>query len=254
MSTWYNSAWKNRYPVAINVLGGSGPGNIDVEISVPSDWDVFWNSIRSDFYDVILTDSKGVLTTFKRSASDYANRGLTLQIDNLAVLDQDSIQMVWIYFNNPDQSSDLAGSFTASSVKAGTIFVGAPSGRIVTRFSERSSSDQPQTIIQKATNEALDVFVSVKGLFEGRYDAYQKHRGLEGIDYVQVQSLDSSGTDSAARYDEPATVFIPGFVRVRTKAGSDNTDYALVCNITTTEAETFSIRSLIQVRDLLPAS
>jgi hypothetical protein len=76
---------------------------------------------------------------------------------------------------------------------------------------------------------------------------------MEGIEHVVIQSFDSSGSNDDARFDESKTRFIEGFVKVRARAGSNNTDYALVCRITTTETQQIDIRCLIQTRDQLPS-
>jgi len=254
MASWYNTGWKNRYPICVEVLGGGGGSYAyDLEISIPASWDLFWDNIRSDFFDVIVSAAEGDrLLTFKRTGADYANRTLTIQIDNHTVGDNNASNLIWLYFNNSSQSSDLAGSFTASSVKYGLIFTGAPQARVVTRATGSASSDLPQAAFTKTNNEIVDVWFALAGLFENRFDPYNKRAGLEGLSYVQVESLNSSGVDSALRYDETETRFVPGFVRVRTKAGDNGNDYTLVCNITTTLGQLYSLRCLVQVRNLLP--
>ena len=77
---------------------------------------------------------------------------------------------------------------------------------------------------------------------------------FEGITHVTVQSLDASGIDSSARYEESETRFISGFVKARTKGGSNGTDYAFMITITTTTGQSIDMRCLVQVRNQLPAS
>ena len=79
--TWYDSAWKQRQPIAIDAsaTGDSAVNPRDVEVTIPSDWDLFWDNIRSDFFDVIAVSRTGELLNFARkSGADYANRILTL--------------------------------------------------------------------------------------------------------------------------------------------------------------------------------
>ena len=94
---WYNSNFKDRYPVAINVLGGpESAGNEDVQIVVPKDWDSFWSSIRPDGFDVVLTDSEGNQLNFQRVGYNYANRVLTLEADNVNFQNRNSIPLLYI--------------------------------------------------------------------------------------------------------------------------------------------------------------
>ena len=83
---------------------------------------------------------------------------------------------------------------------------------------------------------------------------YAQRIDFEGISYVTVQSLDSSGTDSSARYEFADTRFIDGFIKARAKAGSDGVDYAFMVTVTTTTGQAIDIRCLVQVRNQLPAS
>ena len=76
---------------------------------------------------------------------------------------------------------------------------------------------------------------------------------FEEIDHVIVQSYDSSGSNSDSRYDLSETRFLQGYVKVRSKDGTDDTNYALSLQITTTTKQIYDIRCLIKVKDLLPS-
>lgn len=255
MGSWYNSAWSHRWPIAVQIFGGAGvAANYDLQIEVPAHWDKFWNAIRSDFYDVILVGADGTsLLNFKRLTADYANRTLTLQVDEFASHNNDSSNFIYLYFGNAAQSSDLASSFTAGTVKAGEIFLGGPVGPMVSRASGSGSQDLPQTALTKTSTEEMDIFISTGGLFSRRLDAYNNHSGLEGIRYSQVYMYNSAGADRPSMYDENYTRFLPGFVRCRIKSGTDGEDWTFVCKIVSTEGNTYSVRALLQIRDRLPS-
>jgi hypothetical protein len=124
---------------------------------------------------------------------------------------------------------------------------------LVTQPLQRSPSSEPQTSFVKASTDQIDVYFAVSNLFNLRASSYNSRFGMEGIEHVVIQSFDSSGSNDDARFDESKTRFIEGFVKVRARAGSNNTDYALVCRITTTETQQIDIRCLIQTRDQLPS-
>ena len=56
--TWYSESYKQRQPVAVDASStGSGAVTpVDITIEIPPDWDLFWENIRSDFFDVVVVD------------------------------------------------------------------------------------------------------------------------------------------------------------------------------------------------------
>lgn len=255
--TWYNENWKSRYPIAVNILGGAETsGSHDVEIIFPSDWDEFWENIRSDGFDIIATDSMGTLQTFRRFTFNYTNRSLTLHLQNVTFANQNSINIVYVYFNNPDQSSDLSSAFSASSPKSGKIYLNAPSNRIVSNPSQSVGSTTPAYVFSKVSTDELYVWFRVGSLLASRIAPYNDKLDLESVDYIKIESLDSSGTNDTGRYNDANTVVIPSYIGVAVKAGNNNNDYAICCNIKTVATGPFnqsiSLRALIQIRDLLP--
>jgi len=255
--TWYNESWKQRQPVAVDI-SATGSGSIsplDITIAIPPDWDLFWENIRSDFFDVIVVGTQGELLTFDRAAgANYANRVLELEVDNYPMTTQ-TVSLVYIYFQNPSQSSDLATPFTPapSSTVIGYIDLSRPTGLLVSQPLQRPPSTEPQTSFVKSTTDEIDIYFAVSNLFNLRASSYNSRFSMEGIEHVVVQSLDASGSNDNARFDATKTRFIDGFVKIRAKAGANNTDYALVCRLTTTETQQIDIRCLIQTRDQLPS-
>jgi len=253
--TWYDNDFKQRQPIAVDA-SATGSGAVeakDIEIEVPDDWDLFWDNIRSDFFDVVVVDVNGNLLDFKRkTGANYSTRTLTLQVDDFSTKTQ-AVNFIYVYFQNPDQTTDLSATFDVSGPLDGHIDLSRPSALLVSQPLQRPPSSEPQTAFVKASTDAIDIFFATSGLFNLRANPYNGRLGLEGISYVNAQSLDSSGTNDTARYDETNIRFINGYVRIRAKGGSDDTDYALVCRITTTNFQQIDIRCLIQVRDQLPA-
>lgn len=254
--TWYDSNWKDRYPVAVNVLGGAeSPGTHDIEVIIPSDWERLWSNIRADGFDLILVSNQGQLLTFKRNAFSFANKTATLQAQAVSFQNRNSMSLVYVYFNNPDQSVDLASVFSASTPKNGSISLNAPSRNAVSSLNQAIGSDGPVATFQKTTNENYFIYFRVGSLMAKRITAYNKSLGLEDIDYIKINSLDAAGANDVNRYTEGETRFLPQWVGVKVKAGSNSTNYTVVCNVTTTGnnlTEEYSARCLLKVRDLLP--
>ena len=92
MAVWFNENYLYRQPVTVDFSAVTGsPTTKDVRITVPDDWDLFWDTIRSDFKDVVLTSEEGVVLDFQRTAANFSNRELKLEIDDLDVADDNII-------------------------------------------------------------------------------------------------------------------------------------------------------------------
>ena len=253
MSSWYNSSWTSRIPVAVNCLGGGGgSATVDISFTVPSKWSIFWDNIRVDGFDVILTSADGVLLSFKRNSYTHATKILELQVDNYLIDNDNSIQVIYMYWNNP-ASTDLSGSFTVAAPKTATVFVGGPSDKVVTETAMRAANDSPAAVFTKATNEKIFIFFQVASVMLRRPAAYQKRNFLEGIKYIIPDVKNAAGASVPAMHSTDETICMNGYVGLYIKEGSDNTDYIVICNVVTTLNQTLSLRCALKVRDLLPS-
>ena len=242
-------------PVAIDAIatGDAGIAARDTEFTIPNDWDLFWENIRSDMFDVIPVDPNGNQLTFSRkSGANYSTRTLTIEVDGYATKGQ-SIVKIYLYFQNPDQSSDLSTSTTMTNVLTGYIELARASQLVASQALLRPATTTPQTSFVKASVDEIDIYFFVGNFFGDRSTKYNGRLLYEDINYVNILSLDSSSTNDTNRYDENQTRFVEGHIRVRAKGGSNGTDYALVCRLVTTETQQIDIRTLIQTRDPLPS-
>ena len=253
--TWYDANYKQRQPVAIDALAGDGSVQTkDVTLTIPKSWDVFWDNIRSDLFDVVPVSVDGTLLSFERVAgADVATRTLVINIDGLSVTTE-AINFIYLYYQNPNQSVDPSSTVTISAAINAHIDLSQAGGFVVRQPLNRPATQEPLQSIVKSSTDVLDVFFSVAGLFRSMLSPFAQRTDFEGISHVTVQSLDSSGTDDSGRYDEAQTRFIDGFVKARTKGGADGVDYAFMITVTTTTAQVIDIRCLVQVRNQLPAS
>lgn len=252
--TWYDKDYRRRQIVGINAFGGGGsPATIDVEIEVPKDWDDFWDNIRSDFKDVVVTDQKGGLASFARKAgANYSTRTLTLQIDGFAIDDDDSMPVVYIYFYEPNESVDYTVSVTIASPKIGNVMLSAPHSRVVSSRDSQSALDQPVQSFIKAESDKVHVFFLVTSQLAQRLTPYNERNDEEGIDHVKIYSYDSSGTNSNTRYIAGDTLAGNGFVRATYQAGSSGQSYAIAIKVITTLGQSIENRAILRVINLLP--
>ena len=252
--TWFNKDYKKRQLVGVNVLGGSGSAaTIDIEFVVPPDWDWFWDEIRSDFNDVVVTDNTGTVLSYARKAgANYSTRTLILQVDAFPSPDDDSINVIHLYFGYASESTDRSTSVTIASPKDGFILLERPNNRVVSSMHGGSAIDAPITSFSKMPEEEVDIFFLFSGFLGRRVTPYNDRSGFEELETVKVYSYDAAGNDNTARYDEAETRIGNGFIRARFKAGSDDTDYAASVEIRTTEKQTINTRAILRVKALLP--
>ena len=254
MSVWFNENYLYRQPITVDFSGVTGtPTTKDVRITVPADWDLFWDNVRSDLLDVVVTNEEGVVMTFQRTGVNFSNKELKLEIDAVEVASDNIIQQLFLFYGYSSESSDRSTSFTASSPETGHIYLGAPLSRIVEGYGLVPTSNQPIQTFVKQTGEQIDIYYSIQGLLTSRTTEANGRLLFEEISFVEVKSLDSSGTNATERFSLTDTRFLQGYVRVRSKAGSNNTNYSLALIINTTESQIYDIRCLIKVKDLLPS-
>ena len=254
MAVWFNENYLYRQPVTVDFSGVTGsPTTKDVRITVPDDWDLFWDNVRSDLLDVVLTNEEGVVLTFQRTGVNFANRELKLEVDNMDVAEDNIIQQIFLFYGYSSESADRTTTFTASSPETGYIYLGAPLLRIVEGYGLVPTSNQPVQTFVKQTGEQIDIYYSIQGLLAPRTTETNGRLLFEEISFVEVKSLDSSGTNAIERFSLTDTRFLQGYVRVRTKAGSNNTNYSLALIVNTTQSQIYDIRCLIKVKDLLPS-
>ncbi len=253
--SWYNKGYRRRQMVGVDVFGGSGSSaTIDIEFQIPKDWDSFWSEIRSDFNDVVVTDPSGNLLTFARKAGAvFATRTLILQVDGYACNHDNSMNALWVYYAYPDETTDHSSSVTITAPKTGYITLEAPYSRVVPSRGGQSATDSPIASFSKAQTDEIDVFFMTSGLLGRRLENYNNRDFLEAIDYVEIFSYDSSGSDASARYDTDETRLGNNFIRARYRAGDNGSDYAVAVKFVTTEKQTIESRAILRVKNLLPS-
>jgi hypothetical protein len=254
MATWADSAFSYRIPISIPVYTGGGATTVDVQVDVTPDWDVFWNNIQSNFYDIKLYTANGEseIAYQRQTGANYANRTLVLELDDVAIDDQSSTSLVYLYFGDSTASSDPTTAFTPSSPVDGYIWIGRPV-RVVAPSLNNSGRTEPEVVFTKEEGEKIDIWFDIRSLMAAYVDPYNNRLSYEGIKRIQPKSLDSSGTDSSGRYSSDDTYFLNGYASVRAIAGTSGTDYAVGLDIFTTNGQTFKVRCLLKVQNLLPS-
>lgn len=252
--SWASTNFKYRIPISVPVFAGGGATNIDIEVEIPPDWDIFWDSILTNFYDIQIYNAEGSqsITYQRQSGANHSTRTLVIEIDNAAIDDQSSTSLFWLYFGDASASSDPAGSFTPSSPKTGYIWIGRPVN-IVKNIIAQNGRSVPEVVFTKESDAAFDIWFDLRSLLSAYIDPYNGRFSYESIKRVQPKSLDSSGSNADSRYAQDDMYFIAGYANIRVKSGSSGSDYAVGLDIYTTNNQIFTVRALLKVQNLLPS-
>ena len=257
-SSWYNENFKYRWPVAVNVpTGSAGSHNKDVEIVIPPKWDLFWENILSSGYDIYCVDYNGNLLTQNRNGFNYANRTLTMRVQNLAVIDSGTFRhtfLVYIYFGNPS-AANADTVFTPSSPLSGAIFLGKPTNMVAAATANTDGSETASASFSKTVQDQQYIWFKFDTRLSRRVSAYNDFLFYEGFKYVQAYVKHPTGpTLQAAMIDDNKTRLLPGWVGIFVQAGTDGQDYLTIADCYTTEEQRFSLRAVLSIRDQYPAA
>ena len=268
MASWYDSNYKFRAPMTLHPTSG---GTLDFSIIVPPTMAIFWDNILATAVDLRVCDSDGItLLTFDRNNFSYANKTLTIEIDNYApVIVSAFPSVIWIYWGYAS-AADAATVFAPVGAELGRIALEAPPAayRIVCG-PEPAGATKPRNTITKNSTETIYIYWDVTELLAKRQDASAQSMVFEGASQVSAASVLVAGVDQAAMHTNigvgPASVVrcieYQGRVYLRTDVigGADATDYTLELKATTImnrasstvyDSRTITNRALLMVRDV----
>ena len=254
--SWYNSAFTYRWPVAVHVpASGSGSHNKDVEIVIPAKWDAFWSTIQSTGYDIYCVDYDCNLLVQNRSGFNYANRTLTMRVQNLPVVasaSSERVYIIYIYFGNASAAnSDTV--FTPSSPLSGQIFLGRPTNLISADNNISRGGEAPPALFIKPESNQQYAWFKYGNLLAKRISTYNKFLFYEGVQFIELSVKQSNGS-AITLGDALKTRFLPGYVGVFiVNGGTNGQDYQINVLVQTTEEQSFYLLATLSIRDLLPA-
>ena len=253
-ASWWNSAYKYRWPVSFDLSGGGGgSATYDVEIIIESKWDAFWNNIQSNGYDVVPVSANGTQLSFARNSFNFANRTLTIQCDGVQVEDAQYQHVIWLYWGNAS-APDSSGSVTITSPKAGSSYLGKPVNMVVAGNVNTAGGAAPTASFSKPDTQESYIWFRYQDVMSTRISPYNKFNHYEGPLYFQgyVYQSGVSAGPVPSMIDETKNRIVPGFIGIYVKAGTDEKDYTVICNVYTSEYEVYSFRALLQVRNQYP--
>lgn len=252
--SWYNGSFLRRRQIAIDGSSKSA-GTFDLVISIPADWDSFWDNIRSDGNDVVVTLADGKsITNFQFAAGfNIPNRSITLNVQNYALAESSVTGMIWLYWDNASQGSSLQTAFVlGGSTMNGYIHLCQPYGRIVKSIGYFQTGLQPQSTFTKEPSEKIDIWFPTSAVLAQRNQAYNQHLDCEEVTYVLGAIINNAGATQASMLADEEIRFVGGWCRIRVQAGSTGNNYAVKLLVQTTDAQTIFLSCILEVNTILP--
>jgi len=240
--SWYDD--DKLYRVPLTVDNNSGAGTIDVTVTIPADFGLFWSQVATTGHDIQITDSDGFTAlTWGRQTWDHAARSAVLQINDWTPDSADATVIAWLYFGDASPS-DTATSFTVSSAKTGTLLSGKPppGAVIIPAQSLAIDNDVPQGQYSWPPGQSGYVIFDVTDHLAKQAGAFEGKGDFEEIAAVTVETRNGGvaygGGNTPAKtrvsqYDGRALVwmYLTGSV--------DGQDYIDEITVTTTLGRVF---------------
>lgn len=227
----------------------------DYTITIPKDWELFWDNVDSSGLEISVTDADGYTElTYQWSSFTKSTRTGVLQIDNYTGVG--GISQVFLYWGMSGASTG-AGSFTASSPRNGYVDLGSVVAAIVAS-PERPGDTTPRHIITKAAGETIWLWLDFGPELVRRDDASDDHQQWEEIDGLTYAITLAGAAQSSMVSGTAARIHGGRYVRLPVIGGTTATDYTLSCTVTTTypaqqTGRTLIRKVLVKVRDVSEA-
>ena len=249
--SWYDSAWRYRWPVAVDAVTGSDSGSVDITFAIPEAWDHFWDNVtQASGYDIIVCGSDGrTLLTFDYNGLNLSTRTLTVEIDNFALNGTGKMEVIWLYWGN-SAATDQSTAFAPSSPLTGYIELSGPAGYSSIARMAQPNTTTPLTEWQKKTTETIRGWVDLSSVFSLQAYTYNGQFNSEGPYHVTVSAASPGGptvTNTLTRY----TYYENRFWAIgNISAGTTATTDALVYTTVTTDGRTLDYLVGISIDDI----
>ena len=248
---WMDADWTYRAPILVDKLT-AGTAAVDVTALVPATLEDFWANVRTDGYDIRITEADGITPlTYDFDSFSVANRTCTLEIQGFVPPHEDAMCVAWLYWGN-SAASDGRTIFTPATPRTGYLTAARPAGVLVRHRRPMPGQSAPSDTIALTTGEDLRPWLLLDDALEPLAAAYEGRLWGEEIAWIQEQILRADADDST-RYDETQIRMSGrGAIRAHVEDGilTDATDYTLRLLVGTTESRIIDARALLAVRDI----
>lgn len=256
---WYKPAgvWRRRVAISIEIPGG-GTTTVDVNVTIPREWDDFWDTIDSSGNELRVVYVDGItvvnydVDNGSGGAFDKTNRLGRIQIDGITVPNVEAILVLWLYYDSASTQGDGSTAVVIAAARSGFIELARPSGHVLSHMPQTPGLSRPRNTIHKAAAEQTHVWI--------RYDHAVEQRVMPGNSaaqheeplYATVGVENTSGVDQTSMYTQNLGRFVwfrnRLFFRATVLAGTTGTNYTIVSTLRTVAPGASSVQRIIATR------
>lgn len=263
---WLNEVWQSRAAISMS-CNGTNPS--DFNITIPPEWDDFWDVIDASGNELRVTFSDGTevldydVDDGAGGAFDATNRLGRIRIDGAAQPVITGTVCFWIYYKSSSTQGDGSVAVTITSARSGYIVLTVPGKDAFVWTQQTPGLARPRDSITKGSAEKRHVWVAVGRAFSRLFGPGNGASVGEEAYYAKVQVVDSGGSDAASMYSatSPRFVWVKGrlWVRVTVEGGTDGANYTIIATIASYDpvvveaAQILEQRIAVAVRDLITA-
>ena len=248
--------WTKRADITVDNSAGTTAAH-NVTVTIPAQWDDFWDTIDASGNELRVTDSDGqAAKVWDLSGFNKTNRTGTIRIESVSMT-ASTMQRLCLYWGSVGTAGSASGAPATGSPKTGYLGLDMKR-RVLVAIPEDAGATIPRLSISKGTADELDVVIDYGALMSARLAPHAGRLLAEEIDRITLQVLDSSAVDQTAMYDLSKCRFIgtstQSFVSLRIKAGTNAANYTAVLSMTTTgtgSANTILFRFGVQVNNVV---
>lgn len=253
---WYNDTYRRRTAITVD---NPGTTPIDVDVTIPKEWDAFWTTIDTSGNElrVVTFDGQTVLSYAIDDGSGGAfsktNRLGRLRIDGMAVPTTASMLLIWLYWDPSSVVGSAAVAVVMASIRSGYIELGRPGQHRFAHRSQTPRSTKPRDIVHKTVLEQAYVWVRYDHALGKRFTAGRGGSRHEEPLLVTMNVQNSSAADQTAMYDLTECRWVESprgelWLRARVKAGTSGTNYTIVLLTRTILPGLTSAQQLLETR------
>jgi hypothetical protein len=258
MSAYRDSSgntWKYHADISVDATSWTS-GAIDITITIPNDWDAFWNYInQTDGRDIRVTDAAGTtLLSFDFvdsgasavDTSDITARDGKIRIDAFTPTAAGTLRLQ-LYWGNGTVSSVFGVGLTISNAYTGYILTAMMPIRFAA-FRERPDATKAAMRLHKLPTETLAVMVDISELLPYRRTPHA--RSVRAAEIKLATYAASSGGSNYGGMVAGSTVRFYGgrWILFNVASGASGTTYTVTPTITLTDGQVLnpSLRVTVQ--------
>jgi hypothetical protein len=251
---WFRHAtakFKRRIAITVDNSAAAAAVTLDVDTTIPKDWEDFWSVIDSAGDKIRVTGPDGVTLvsydiddgsggTFNAAA--ITARTGRIRVDGMTIPTATAgMFLLWLYFDPDSTVADASSAVVMASIGTGHIDHALPRGPWRVFYQPQTPLAQgPRDRKHKAPAEQVEVYFNLDRALERHQVASAGSLRREEPYYLTMSVLDTSAADQTGMYSLAACRFVwvggPGgqmWVKTLVKSGTTGNRYTAVATVHT---------------------